>query len=457
MSLLVQRIVAFFTAFTAFISGYFGTGEYYQIPGFGAERISMECLYDEYDLPEFTYGVEKGCYESSDGTLIGKFTSADEFAFERYFELLLKNGFTVYDRNTIESNRFATLVNDNTAVYLSWYKNTRTIRIIAEPRHELCPLTDSTDGEYDTLLTSMQGETVVSWEGMGFIIRLCDGSFVIIDGGMGDPESVDSDKLMNILLSQKADTDEKPVIAAWIFTHMHGDHIGVFGCFSIDHHDDVVIQRMYFNFPKDEEILASDSSYMLDDTIYRGTQFRKCLTEYYPEVPVVKLHSGNHFAVRNAEFEVLYAYDDLYPTNIVDGGMNENSLLLKMTCEGQTVLWTGDLGPNSTELVMSEYHDELQSDILQMAHHGINGSALFYARVNPTYALLPASDSGYAALMLALPQNVALAANPNLRQIISTSAGTYTMRLPYEKEVPLSERIPTSKTVNPEYPILLND
>ena len=52
---------------------------------------------------------------------------------------------------------------------------------------------------------------------------------------------------------------EKPVIAAWIFTHLHGDHIGVFNCFSLAHHDDVVLERLYYNFPKDAETAASDS------------------------------------------------------------------------------------------------------------------------------------------------------------------------------------------------------
>ena len=47
-------------------------------------------------------------------------------------------------------------------------------------------------------------------------------------------------------------------------------------------------------------------------------------------MPVVKPHSGSRFAVRNASFEVLYAYDDLFPETILNGGMNESSLLLKM-------------------------------------------------------------------------------------------------------------------------------
>lgn len=31
---------------------------------------------------------------------------------------------------------------------------------------------------------------------------------------------------MAILNAQKPEGTEKPVIAAWVFTHLHGDHIG---------------------------------------------------------------------------------------------------------------------------------------------------------------------------------------------------------------------------------------
>ena len=303
----------------------------------------------------------------------------------------------------------------------------------------------------------MKGETTVTIEGMEYIIRLTDGSFVIIDGGMGDPDHVDSDKLMDILLSQKPEDSGKPVIAAWIFTHLHGDHIGVFNCFSLDHHDDVVIERLYFNFPREEETSASDSPYMLDDSIYRYTQFKKNLNDFYSAVPVVKLHSGSRFAVRNAVFEVLYAYDDLYPKTILDGGMNESSLLLKMTVGGQTVLWTGDLAYNAMDLVLSEYETALKSDIVQMPHHGLNETAAFYSAVDPSYAMLPVSWSADFDQMLSADRNRRLTGSPDLRQFIITYYGTWTIRLPYAPVSGTFERIPSKGTVYPSYPALLGE
>ena len=412
---------------------------------------------DQPDLPIFTAGEANGVYKSSGTTEIKRFENVAEKDFVAYRDELKAKGFTLYDTNEIEGNRFATMVNDSLAVYLSWYTRTGTFRIIAEERTALCPVKDTYETVCDTLLTGMKGETVVAAEGMGYIIRLADGSFCIIDGGMGDPDHVDSDRLMGILNAQKSEGTKKPVIAAWIFSHMHGDHIGVFNCFSLDHHDDVVLERLYFNFPKEEEVAASDSPYMLDDTIYRYTQFKKNLSDFYADVPVVKLHSGNRFRVRNAAFEVLYAYDDLYPQTILDGGMNENSLLLKMELKGQTFLWTGDFAFHAADLVLEEYSAEtLGCDFLQLAHHGMNGTVALYSAVNPTYALLPVWHGGIDT-MLQKEQNQWLVNSEKMRQLLVTGCGTWTIRLPYTPADGAFERIPTEGSVYPAYPSLLGE
>lgn len=448
MRVFLIRIIAFFLSLYTSCVGLFG--------------VHPINIYERFELPVFAGGVRKGTYESSGGTVIARYEWTAESDFDAYVAALQDTGCVVYDENKIDANRFAALYKEETAVFVSWFKKahslcgTGTLRIIAEPKGATYPLTDPCEQICDTLLTGMKGETVVADEGMGYIIRLADGSFCIIDGGMGDPDHVDSNKLMNILLEQKPAGTGKPVIAAWIFTHLHGDHIGVFNCFSLDHHDDVILERLYFNFPKEEEIVESDSPYMLDDSIYRYTQFKKNLAVFYADVPVVKLHSGNRFAVRNAAFETLYAYDDLYPKTIKDGGMNECSLLLKMTVDGQSVLWTGDFASNATDLVLGEYPNALSADILQMAHHGLNGTKKFYSKVDPTYTLLPVWDGGLES-MLERKQNQWLVNSPNMRQMIVTSCGTWTIRLPYAPVPGSFERIPAESTVYPAYPALLGE
>ncbi|MBR5427501.1 MAG: hypothetical protein IK118_04075 [Clostridia bacterium] len=453
------KITSFFLSVITFFTGLFsGAGKQAADPTLNPQAAAPGVLDEElYGLPSFEAGEKICFYKSSGSTEILRYDSTSEEDFKTYRQKLCDAGFTVYDEHAIENNLFATLTSDTLTVNLYRFAATKTLRIVAEERGPLFPLTDECERVCDPLLTGMKGETVVASEGMGYIIRLADGSFCIIDGGMGDPDHVDADKLMDILNAQKPDGTEKPVIAAWIFTHLHGDHVGVFNCFSLDHHDDVVIEKLIYNFPKEEEVEISDSPYMLDESIYRWNQFKKNLSDFYSDVPVIKAHTGNRFAVRNASFELLFTLDDLYPSSILNGnGMNESSILLKMTLDGQTFLWTGDFGFISAELVLKEYGDTLACDFLQMAHHGMNGTVALYSRVDPTYALLPVWNGGLSG-MLKNKQNAWLVCSPKMKQMIVTGCGTWTIRLPYEPAFGTCQRIPTDKTVYPSYPDLLGE
>ncbi|MCR5484564.1 MAG: hypothetical protein K6F09_03120 [Clostridiales bacterium] len=447
MKTVLFKISALFTAAVVWLSTLFGGG-------FGKVTPITE---KNSNIPILHAGIFQGGFKSSGSTVIDKYICIRAKDYEKYTALLEKSGYTLYDSRKIENNSFSTYTNDKYALNLSFYPHTGIMRIAVEEKGTMCLLSDPCDKVCDTLLTGMKGETVVAEEGMGFIIRLNDGSFCIIDGGMGDPDGVDADKLMNILLEQKPENVEKPVIASWIFTHLHGDHIGVFNCFSLKHHADVEIERLIYNFPKEEETAASDSPYMLDDTIYRYTQFKKNLAEFYPDVPVLKVHTGNRFEVRNAHFDVLFTLEDLYPLSILNGGMNESSLLLKMTVDGQTTLWTGDFGFNSAKTVLKEFSSEtLSSDILQLAHHGINGTVKLYSAIDPTYCLLPVWEGGLDK-MLEKEQNKWLVNSPKVKQFIVTANGTWTIHLPYEPAEGKYVRIPSDDYVNPSYPVLLGE
>lgn len=409
------------------------------------------------EIPFYEFGATKNIYHSSGKTDVVKVTGTTAQDYAVYLDFLRKAGFEVYTSNNIGDNLFITLTDGRIAVSCYYIAGTGVTRIVSEPKGVL--FTRVCDNEYmdtgyECLLTGMKGETSVAAEGMGFIIRLCDGSFVIIDGGMGDPCHIDSERLMNILRSQSPQGTSKPVIAAWLFTHLHGDHIGVFNCFSIDHHDDVFIESFLYNFPKEEEVAASDSPYMLDDTIYRFNQFKKCMAGYYPEVPSIKIHTGDRFYVRNAVFEVLATLEDLYPKTILDGGMNDSTVLYKMTLGGQTTLWTGDIAFAAAELALEQFGNYLQSDILQMAHHGLNGSVEFYSTVDPQYALLPVWEGGYETV-IKYPQNQWLVNSEKMKHMIVTARGTWTIKLPYTPYDDMYDRLPVKETIHPAYPDLL--
>ena len=77
---------------------------------------------------------------------------------------------------------------------------------------------------------------VGSFNGMCYVMRLEDGSFIVTDGGHALQKN--ADRLYRILRKQAPDPDNI-VIAAWIFSHSHGDHSGMFPYFTASYADRV--------------------------------------------------------------------------------------------------------------------------------------------------------------------------------------------------------------------------
>ena len=424
----------------------------------GSEANLSSLNANEMPTMEFLYGQENEF--TQDDRVIKRVTFATAEEFTAYVGLLEDSGFKKYAENKIGDNSYATLYNKVTTVSVSYTASQTTLRIVSEPRGDLYAREE--DNKYktknlQTLFTGMQGETVVAFEGMGFIIRLDDGSFIIIDGGMGDPDSVDSTRLLNILKEQSPEGTEKPVIAAWIFTHCHGDHIGVFNTFSIDYHDQVEIEAFYYNFPTDEAI-NKVADFMFDNSIYRYDQFKRAMTDFYPEVKTIRPHTGDKYFIRNAVINMYFTYEDLYPLNIEEESLkdlNETSLIFKIDVAGQSILITGDANTQAFKQVVSAYENELKSDILQMAHHGLNGTVDFYSKVDPTYAFLPVSFPSYHTFNEEpTDANKWLMESENLRQIIEFSKGNVTIPIPYNPSDADIQKIPDWTTKYPTYPSL---
>ncbi len=366
-----------------------------------------------------------------------------------YIDLLLDSGFKKYAENKIGDNCFTTLINQKTTVTVNYRACKKELKIMSEPRGDLYPR--EKDNKYknkkiQTLLTGFKGENVVAYSGMGIIIRLCDGSFLIIDGGAGDPDSVDSNKLMNILREQSPEGTEKPVIAAWILTHSHNDHIGVFNEFADDFHDQVVIEGIYYNYPPTNRMTESHSRFM------------SALENYYADVPTYRSITGQKYYIRNAVIDMLFSYEDHLPQTFNGGGMsdlNQASLMFKIDIEGQSIMITGDGCDTGMQQMVLCYGDYLKSDIFQMAHHGQNGLVDFNIKVDPTYVILPVAFPAYETHYTKIDANCWLVDSKNVRQFIDFAKTNVTIPLPYNPaDDEIIDRIPNWSTNLPTYPTL---
>ena len=311
---------------------------------------------EKHELPNYNLNLEYVRAFEQDGRYIKMVQYASLKDYNDYLSNLLKAGYTKYDQNQIGSNYFTTLINKTTFVSLSFTSGNKALKVVSEPLGDLYPRKQDnkyTDKKIQSLFTGVKNENKPIYSGMGFVIRLSDGSFIIIDGGGGDYNSVDSNKFLKILKEQSPKGTEKPVISAWIFTHCHDDHIGVFNAFSKDFHDKVIIKSFYYNFPPDEAILLK-AKFMYDKDYYSYPTFKRCISDYYSDAAVIRPHSGEKYYIKNSVIEMLFSYEDLYPSSLEKGSVgdfNDTSLIFKINIGGQSMLITGDAYTKSANFV----------------------------------------------------------------------------------------------------------
>ncbi|MBQ2725305.1 MAG: hypothetical protein IJF78_06350 [Clostridia bacterium] len=418
---------------------------------FSGFPVTAEVQFGDGQVPTYLYGNVE-VFESSGGTYVMKATDTTADQYREYLGYLEAAGFTLYTDNQIKDNLFATYVSDQLQVNAYYIAPNNTARVIWEPRGVL-PILEA-DNKYEekttTTLTSINLETVKVNEGASHVIRLADGTFFIVDGGFADDNGVEAEKLYEVLVKQTPE-GEKPVIAAWFMSHCHGDHIGTFNDFAIRYHDKTVVESFIYNFPKDEEIAASDSPYMLDDSLPRYTMFRKVIADYYSDVPVIKPHTGNVIYVKNMKMEILGTLEDCYPMSIVNYGMNYSTTLFKSTIEGQTMLWLGDLQTNAGMLAIEQFGDYLQSDMMQVGHHGYGGSGFveLYQTIDPTYVIWPVCWGDFFSTS-GSDYNQWFLNSEKVKHVMVSGFGTNTITLPYESEEGI-QKYPDRRWKNPEY------
>ena len=205
------------------------------------------------------------------------------------------------------------------------------MRIVGETNSGYYRLQDRPGGwQLPSLLTQIDLEDY----GLSYLIRLSDGRFLVLDGGW-DFEP-DADKLMKQLRTQSP--DEKPVIAAWIFTHPHIDHYRCFLVFYEKYKEDVEIEAFLYNFPEVSGDADGQSTRLVEK---EEIEYMRVLEQRVAEsgALVVRPHTGQVYQFANARMEVLSSLDD---TCFAPCKGNEISLVLRVFIEGQSILFCAD-------------------------------------------------------------------------------------------------------------------
>ena len=76
--------------------------------------------------------------------------------------------------------------------------------------------------------------------------------------------------------------------------------------------------------------------------------------------------AGDEIEIDGLRIEFLFNKDERFVQNVT----NDSSLVFRVHGRKQNILFLGDLGPIAGRELLKKHGDYLQSDIVQMAHHG---------------------------------------------------------------------------------------
>lgn len=309
------------------------------------------------------------------GAYVESYRDVSAKEHEEKISEILGEGFSVFEKRE-NRNSFTIFKKDSEMRLVAYYPGIAEMRVVTEPNSTYFSFKD-TPCEEKTVPTVTQID--LEDYGLSYVVRLCDGRFIIFDGGFEfEP---DADKLLDCL--KKKTPHEKPIIAAWIMTHTHVDHYRCYLVFDEKYHDEVIIERFIYNFPDaipDEERLPD-----IMKRVQHVARFFAAVEKSGAEV--YKAHTGQTFSIGGAEMDIISSPDDTFFVPIRD--FNHFSIVIKMTIAGQTILWTADSYMKQAKLA-ARYGEYLKSDILQIPHHCfVGGDAEAYSLIDPHTCLNP--------------------------------------------------------------------
>ncbi len=219
-------------------------------------------------------------------------------------------------------------------------------------------------------------DSVTNRQMNSFIITTETGHTLLVDGGYADDAENLLDRLCAVTGSQK------PRVDAWLLTHPHTDHLDAFCKIMQEYAHRVDVEAILCNFP--------DASYCAKELEEWG-RYEPSIEEFNRLLPAFQhkvrtMEQGELYRFGEIELEVLYVPSHNYETNYI----NNSSVITRVTLEGKTVLFLGDMGKQESRNCLAFFAgtDRLRSDYVQMSHHGQNGAVKeFYQAVSPSICL----------------------------------------------------------------------
>ncbi len=334
--------------------------------------------------------------------------------YNAYITKLVDAGYTKYTDNDMNGNLFTTLYNDKYTLNVGFYKPYKECRIIMEPFSESTLIGTEADNKYTAITTSqitMIGNEYLNSDGsyvgngLTLLMRLADGSFVIVDGAFNN--SNHATQLANAIKEQAKEyaTGKDIRIAAWFISHAHGDHDGCFRG-KTSYFNQFTVERVIACFMTDDERQISSTVYSDNFGKTEGSSDdsdRAAAKTLGAEFIVA--HVGQKFYLADTTFEVLYTVESYGPTTV--NALNTSCILVRSvttdpsTGKSTTCMLMGDTTGPAMAICNRMFGTWMRSNIVQVAHHGYttwgNNDAMTqaYKYMAPEIVLWPQGSNAF--------------------------------------------------------------
>ena len=212
---------------------------------------------------------------------------------------------------------------------------------------------------------------------MGYLLKTPEGRTVIIDGGR--QEGADAAYLHQLILQEGGRVD------LWLITHAHDDHFSALSCILRDMDQlDFEICDMRLCFPPTEWLKTVENGQPYAPAV----QFLERLNQH--GIPYTPLCRGDVITCGGLTIDVMHDAENYASYTTV----NNTGAVLRVHYPNRDILFLTDIETAAAKELTDLYTPEqLQCDIVQLAHHGQGGpNRDFYEIILPKIALYTAPD-----------------------------------------------------------------
>ena len=298
------------------------------------------------------------------GTSLEHYQDYIKLLQEQGFELLVDNGEEGLDGVVYTSN----LKRDELSLAVTHLVKTDKTYVIAGENQNISQYL--TYDEESTKNISAEAKTKLHMPelynfGNSFIFELKNGHFVLNDGGTED----DLIYLIEYLESLVPE-GEKPIIDAWIISHAHEDHMGVYTELlnHLEWADRFYVEEVIYSEPNREVFLE----YNVNTAPYVNSAISAMRTTDGKKPNVVRPVMGQRYYFCDIVVEVVLSQDFLLLKNYQQN-FNDSSTWLMYHIDGQKALLGGDGDYAGMKTIMNNFNSEYFTlDFFQNLHHSYN-------------------------------------------------------------------------------------